>query len=258
LNTKFLLILGCFIVLASCGTRKVAEGNVNFDKKTREVVVGHESNEPEFKTLEASLRGSYENEDQDRSISLNLRIKKNETIWLSAKFAGLIPVAKILITKDRVRYYEKINGIYFDGNFKELSDWLGTDLDFKKVQNLLIGQALYSLRSENWQYSISERGYQLKSEPGKTIAKTFFIKPGSFRLLGEQLVREAQKQSVTVTYPEYQKIGEEAFPKKIEIIANQKADNTKISINYRSVNFDVNLSFPYEVPDSYEKTEIID
>lgn len=257
MKTKLLLLFGALILLSSCGSKKIAEARVNHDQKIRPVLRGHDNNAPEFKTLEASIRAGYKTDDQDRSISLSMRIKKNDTIWLSAKIAGMIPLAKVLITKKQVQYYDKINGVYFKGNYAELSDWLGTDLDYQKVQNLLVGQALYSLKDEKWDYDISERGYQLKSKPGKSIDKSFLIQPESYRLKAEQFVREAEQQSVTITYPEYQQVGDEVFPQKIEILANQKADNSKISIYYKSVNFDADLSFPYEVPENYERTTII-
>jgi hypothetical protein len=38
--------------------------------------------------------------------------------------------------------HEKINNSYFEGDFSSLSQWLGTDLDYSKIQNLLLGQAM--------------------------------------------------------------------------------------------------------------------
>jgi hypothetical protein len=34
----------------------------------------------------------------------------------------------------------------FEGDFSALSQWLGTDLDYNKIQNLLVGEALDDLR----------------------------------------------------------------------------------------------------------------
>jgi hypothetical protein len=43
----------------------------------------------------------------------------------------------------------KIKGTYFEGDFSALSQWLGTDLDYSKIQNLL--EALDDLKKENRQ-----------------------------------------------------------------------------------------------------------
>jgi hypothetical protein len=37
---------------------------------------------------------------------------------------------------------------YFEGDFSALSQWLGTDLDYNKIQNLLVGEALDDLQSK--------------------------------------------------------------------------------------------------------------
>jgi hypothetical protein len=47
-------------------------------------------------------------------------------------------MAKASITPTSVSYY----GTYFEGDFSALSQWLGTDLDYNKIQNMLLGEAL--------------------------------------------------------------------------------------------------------------------
>jgi hypothetical protein len=38
-----------------------------------------------------------------------------------------------------VSYYEKIKARILKGDFSALSQWLGTDLDYNKIQNMLLG-----------------------------------------------------------------------------------------------------------------------
>ncbi len=94
-------------------------------------------------------------------MTVNFRMKKDDTIWMSGQLLG-IPLAKVMITPNSVQFYEKITRTYFDGDFRLLSDLLGTPLDFQKVQNLLLGQTIYDLREERYQLTESARGYQLK------------------------------------------------------------------------------------------------
>jgi hypothetical protein len=48
---------------------------------------------------------------------------------------------KSIDNSNSVSYYEKIKGTYFEGDFS-VSQWLGTDLDYSKIQNLLVGKHL--------------------------------------------------------------------------------------------------------------------
>lgn len=249
---KLIMVCLCFI-LTACGTKNVLTSGKLKNATANKVIRRHHRSEPDFKTLQASLRGSYYNGDETQSIGISMRMRKNDTIWLSAKLAGLIPLAKVLITKNRVRFYEKINHSYFDGDFSLLSNWLGTDLDFEKVQDLLIGQAIYNLKDGTYNLETTEKGYRLLDLDASQIVKLFLIDKSNFRLVGQQFTREQNHQSVTVSYPKYQEKDKRIFPKKINIIVNQKNKTTKINIDYRSLDFNAPVSFPFKMPSDYKE-----
>lgn len=249
-NGLFLLLIS--IGIYSCGTKKAVFSSKNLAMK--KIIANHEKAVPEFKTFRGRLRAGYETKDQSQSISISIRMEKDEAIWLSAKLAGIIPLAKVLITPKQVKYYEKINKTYFVGDFRLLSEWLGTKLDFEKVQNLLIGQTIYDLDGAEYDMKETERGYEFQSEGERFLTKLFLLDPKTYKTKAQQLIRPKHNQSVTITYPEYQQIDGRYFPKEIAIIANQAGESTKIDITYRSLEFDVPVSFPFNIPSGY--TEI--
>ena len=80
--------------------------------------------------------------------SRNIRkIEKDKKIWLSASVFGF-PVAKGVITPDKVQYYVKINKTYFDGDFSEIQKIFGVPLDFTMLQNLLLGDRLFEMKAK--------------------------------------------------------------------------------------------------------------
>ena len=46
------------------------------------------------------------------------------------------------------------------------------------------------------------------------------------------------------------------MPKGITIIANEKESTTKINIDYRSLEFNQPVSFPFEIPSGYKEITI--
>src|SRR5699024_1707367 len=94
---------------------------------------------------------------------------------------------------------------YFDGNFALLSRWLGTPLNFQKVQHLLLGQALYPLDKNAYELTVKDNGYQLTSLTNSLIAKLFLVDKTHFRLKGQQFKRANAQESITISYPEYQR-----------------------------------------------------
>jgi hypothetical protein len=49
---------------------------------------------------------------------------------------------------------KKIKGTYFEGDFSALSQWLGTDLDYNKIQNMLLGEPLDDLSKGKYKESL--------------------------------------------------------------------------------------------------------
>lgn len=250
---KSVFLLFCLIAITSCGSRKTITGSSPVeDAAVAKVVQAHYANEADFETLQARIKVQFQNEEQNQSLTVSYRMEKDETIWISGSVLGF-PLAKVLITPENVKYYEKISGTYFDGDFEFLSELLGTPLDFQKVQNLLIGQTIYDLREERYKLTESQKGYQLAPATEEFLKKMFLLDTKNFRAVAQQISQVGTTRSVTVTYPAYQEVDGKVFPKQIKIIANEAGSNTQIDMEFRSVEFDVPVSFPFEIPSGYDE-----
>ncbi|MBQ4820140.1 DUF4292 domain-containing protein [Aquimarina sp. MMG016] len=220
------------------------------------IIANHYNRSFNFETLNAKIKVRYDDGKQSFSPSVTLRMQKDKTIWVSAKLLG-ITLAKAIITPEKVSYYEKINNTYFDGNFELLSDWLGTELDYDKVQHLLVGQALFNLRDDKYKSSVAGQNYQL--QPKKELElfeRLFLINPNSFKISAQQLKQPLENRNLSVNYQSYQKVGNQDFPKEIFIEALQENKKTTINIEYRTVDYNARVSFPFKIPSGYQEVTI--
>ena len=133
-----IVFIGLFFLVSCKSKQSVLESAANESLAAAKIISGHYENEKNFSTLNIRANAKYKDDKQSHSVTADIRIKKDEIIWINVKLLGF-PVAKALITPEKVSYYEKINNTYFEGDFSLLSNWLGTELDFNKVQNLLTG-----------------------------------------------------------------------------------------------------------------------
>ncbi|MFD0863080.1 DUF4292 domain-containing protein [Sungkyunkwania multivorans] len=252
-----LTILAMTIVLiAGCGANKAitAKGTLQ-PLTTKKIVKNHYKNQIDFTTITAKVKARYEDQRQSQSISVNLRMEKDEVIWLSASV--LIPVAKVMITKDRVSFYEKVNKTFFDGDFSFLSEVVGTDLDFEKVQNLLLGQAIFDLRKERFDSDSDTKNYVLMPEKEMALFNRMFkLEPLHFKMSEQRLEQPEENRRVRVSYPSYQDIQGRILPKEILVESLDGSNMTRIEIDYRSVKFNEKLSFPFKIPKGYDEIAV--
>lgn len=256
---KYLIITLVLLTIASCKTKKtIAEQTVSqeavVNNKAKEIIQKHYQNGLNFQT--ASIRTSADYQDKKQSISINadIRIKKDEIIWINLKFFG-IPMAKALITPTRVSYYEKVNNTYFDGDYSILTKMLGTDLDFQKVQNLLLGRPIDNLTKEDFIAEVADNLFQLKSKNKTDIEKAFSFETANY-LLKKQFINQTSKnRNVLVNYPSFTNQDNMFLPTGVNILANQK-DQVKIDVEYKKITFNEELSYPYSIPDGYSLIKI--
>jgi hypothetical protein len=207
-------------------------------------------------TLDARLNAKYNDKNTSVSIVVKLRLEKDKTIWMSATKMG-IPFAKLKITPNSVSYYEKLDKTYFDGDFSLLSKWLGTELDYEKVQNILLGQAILNLRKGKYDSKITNNTYELIPKKNEELfAILFFLNPENFKLEKQEISNPKKEQTLLVSYPNYANIDGEQIPKNIDITAIDTKNTTTINIEYKSVEFNKELTYPFSIPSGYKEINL--
>jgi len=254
-NLKIVIVI--LLVITSCKTTKKVISTSSIAKiSTKKIINNHYSNSFNKKTIYARLSVRYRSKNTSTTIGIKLRLEKDKTIWMSATKLG-IPIAKIKITPKRVIYYEKIKRTYFNGDFSLLSKWLGTELDYKKIQNILLGQAVLNLKKGKYNSVIDNNLYKLSPKKKKELfGILFFLNPTNFKLNKQEIYSPKKKQLLSVSYSNYKEINGEQFPKNINILATDNKNATTIKIEYRWVEFNKKLTFPFSIPRGYKEIKL--
>lgn len=250
LHFVFLVFLAS---LVSCKSKAViAEATATKKISADKIISNHYEVKKDFKTAYIKADVSYKDEKQSLNVSADVRIQKDEKILLSVRVFGYT-VAKALITPKEVKYYEKSGNKYFEGDYTTLSKWLGTDLDFQKVQNMLIGQAFDDLNKGKYDSSIEDGLYKLEDKSNKNTEKAFFFEASQFLIKKQEISQKAKNRMLKVNYPSHKDYPEIILPTELIIEALQDNSTTKINIEYKSATFNEELSFPYSVPDGFDR-----
>ncbi|WP_031426806.1 DUF4292 domain-containing protein [Flavimarina sp. Hel_I_48] len=248
-------ILFCFVLLLS-GCKSTRTAVTPEDLASAKIIESHYDTHFDFNTLAAKLKVRYKDEHTTQGVSVSLRMEKDKTIWMSASILG-ISLAKAKITPDHVQYYEKIDGTYFDGDFELLSELLGTALDFKQVQALLLGQPIFELNKGGYNAIAGQQNYLVVPKKQRDLFSLFFyLDPQRFTMQQQRLQQKNKDRELTVSYSDYaaQNIG--ILPEEVLVRAKEGDKTTEIDISYRNVEVNEEVSFPFEIPGGYKEIEL--
>lgn len=242
------------MVLASCGSTKKITDLENASAK--DLINAHKAASPEFKTLAGRVQLVYETEQKLQSITVSLRMKKDKNIWIKASVLG-ITIAKVSITPTSVSYYETIGKTYFQGDFALLGEWLGTPINFQQAQQMLLGQSIFTLNPAEYSATVFQNKFKIqpKQQPQNFI-HSLFLNPENFKVASETVSQPDNDRLLSIRYGDYQQIGAQFYPSSILIDTSEKGSKTKIEINYKKIDLNVDVSFPFEIPAGYEEIQL--
>lgn len=257
MNTYFnfpWLVSILFLVVMSCkSTDTLTSGKANLTLSKKEVLKAHFKVKPNFKTMQAKVRVVYTEGTKSQTHTVNLRMEMDQTIWINSA----LNLIRVMITPDKVQFYNKLDNTYFDGDFSYLSDLLGTELDYTKVQNLLLGNAIFDLDKNTYDMSVYEEAYLLKPKEQLALFELFYIvNPAHFKLNSQQLQQVKESRFLQVDYLKYQIFDKQSLPEQLKIIALEADSETIIELEIKSVSLNEAVRFPFKIPSGFDKIDL--
>lgn len=239
------------LLLSSCkSTKVITDGNADSGLSSKSLIKNHYNNQLVYKTISGRMKIDYSDGDSSQGVSVSLRMEKGKAIWISAPLG----IVKAYITPKRVSFYNKLENEYFDGDFSYLSNLLGTELNFEKVENLLLGQAIFNLKQEKYHIAINSGNYELKPKKAQELFKALFqIEPQNYKMAAQQISQPWENRLLEIKYKNYQEIDKKIFPNEIGIVATDGDSQTLIEIQYKNIEFNRNMNFPYKIPKGFKK-----
>ena len=251
---KYILLFT--IVLTSCKTKKnmIDANAVAKEISAKKVAKKHIAANFDNKTIDAKLKVNFNNGKTKQSLTVNMKIIKDEVIWL--KGSKFITVFKAKITPTSVSYYSPVFKNYFEGDFSMIEDLLGVEINFEQLQNLFLGQSLLNVKEKKQEVKIENNRYILFPEKQAELFDIFFtINPSHFKLDEQSIVNVSKGLRLDVTYPSYNLIEKVVFPSEINIKAKNEKSITDINLSYKSVFFDTDVKMSFNIPNGYKRLE---
>lgn len=245
-----MLMLGMVVAfVVSCGTKKSAStGEATSNISVEEMKALQEKLNLDYEVI--YLRGNVKYKDSEKSLptsSIDIRIKKDAIILVSVRFLG-VTIGKAKLTPQEFSYYEK-SGRYFTGDYAFLSKWLGVELNYNQVQQMLTGRPMEALTTK-FDSSIDKGFYEfLLNNKNSTIVYAFDVN-GDLREQGIAL--QDKEKELKIFYPDFQTTSIGRLPKQLRMRGEEANKTIEITVDYNQTTLNEDLGFPYRIPQGYE------
>lgn len=223
-------------------------------KAGKDLVTSLTNNAINFKTFSAKIKVEYEDaKGKKPDVTANIRMQKDSIIWISivGNFAFIsVEAFRVLITKNRVIILNKLDKQVEEHPFSFIEDIAKIPLDFKTLQDLIVGNPVY-LGDKVVSYKLTENRILL-STLGKYF-KNLLTLSASDNLIERSKLDDLDvtlNRTADLTYGDYENKTGRFFSTYREIVVAEKT-KVEIRLNFKQYDFNTELSYPFSVPKNY-------
>jgi len=256
LNCLKLILVGGMLLVSACKSPALPPSRTPMKEiQIKELTKSITKNQLRYQRFRSRVKTTYDDGKRKQQIIINLRMEKSKSIWMSANM--IVPIAKLLVTPEKVSFYEKFQKTYFEGDVSFINQKLDSRFEFSDLQNLLMGLPLTDINRGRWE-TISHPKYYILTPKSQKLRfrPTFFFDPNSFLLLEQRFMIPGTKNNLTIKYLNHQKLNGEFVPGEVQISLFDGKDLKRINMEYTRADFPDRLSTPFDIPSGYEPIEM--
>jgi len=203
-----------------------------------------------FNTFSGKARAKLDINGDSNDVTLNIRIKSDQKIWISITAIAGIEVARALITPDSILLINRLESSYIKQPFSYVNKFAGSQANYKTLESLMIGNAIPELVSEN---------SDLQTENGATVLSGTFSDFVFKMMLGADLKanqinlnNQGAAQMLQVMNSAFIQAGNKVIPSEIDLSSIVKDKKILVNLHYVKDEFDQPLDFPFSIPPRYK------
>lgn len=248
-------------------------GKCRLDYKSARTLSKHVK-EKEFKFEWVYAKANVESlvDEKEESFDIKVKIRKDSAMLISIQYLLGLEVAKVLITRDSVKFVNYIQKTYFKGDFAYINDLLNADIDYDVLQAVLFGNSAEFYDEDetklkpvtdrqNCHYMLStERKRKLKkiqigTSEIKNALQTLTLNPDNYKILKNEFVDPSTNRKFIANYSNFTQKDSVYAPYHvdIDIVAQKKAS---LKIDYVRIEKNAVQKLTLNIPAKYDAIQI--
>jgi len=255
-----LFSIGCLLLLFGCKAKKqLVAKRVSIDTVAKAVDLkvlklnAIRAAQTTFNTFSGKAHAKLNINGDSNDVTLNIRIKSDQKIWVSITAIAGIEVARVLITPDSVLLINRLQDVYIKKPFSYINKFAGSQANYKTLESLMIGNAIPELVSENSDLGVENGATVLSGNFSDFVFKTVLgpdLKPNQ-----TSLNNQGASQTLQVSNSAFIQAGNKVIPSQIDLSSMVKDKKILVNLHYVKNDFDQPLDFPFSIPPRYKPAE---
>ena len=209
-------------------------------------------NHIDFETFSSKIKVQYkDNRQRNYDFNAFVRIQKDSIIWISINAAFGIEAFRVFITPDSVKVMDKLDKNVQYRSVEYIREIVQLPVDFFTLQNLIVGNPVYLDSTRVIMYKERETSVSL-STMGNFFKQLLSLRKDDYAVLHSKLddVDVSRSRTADFTYNDYITISGRLFSTSRKITVAEKT-RLDVSLEYKQVEFDTPLSYPFNIPRNY-------
>lgn len=251
MKKRGLIGFGLLVVVGCKSLTPVATTSaIDTSLRPRAVQQQIEDNALRFERLQWRGLASLEREGKRQKVSVTLRLKQGEGIWVSGSV--IVPLARVFITPKQLQFYEKINRQYAQVDFRQVKKLLGAPVDYEMIERIITASPLDKRALKRAKLSFTQNSYVLSSRKrGVSLVWTY---DAAFRLISQEL--SDGETTVRVDYYGYTRIDDQWVPEQLNASLRGVDKTTKLRLQSKQTQLNGKFKMPFEIPKGYTKINL--
>lgn len=242
-------LLGCKVRKAVVVVPPTDAAKVMSSKKAENLAL-LKKNDLAFNTLALKGKAALDINGNTNNVSMNIRMKKDEMIWISVTAIAGIEVARVLITPDSLKVRNNFQNVYLKKPFSYVHTFTNKQVNFKLLQSIFSGNTIDDFMTEESELEQKDGVWVLKGQQQDLAYRVLF---NTLMKVQENNLNDVRSgKALKVVYGDYQKVADELFPSSMQISSMAGAKNVGLKLDFSKIERNLPLDFPFSVPGKYE------
>ncbi|GHS86297.1 hypothetical protein FACS1894201_07030 [Bacteroidia bacterium] len=202
----------------------------------------------EFEAFSANFRGNLEFDKQTNTFDGQLRIKKDEKIWLTIAKMG-IEVLRFCMTQDSIYVLNRMARTLMVRPVSYLTDMVGMSVDLSLVQRVLVGK-FEPYMGIDARITESNKGLAIQYQQDN-VEYDLNLDTQLFRWISLHL-SDPNLRTIQFDYSDYTTLENKQVPATVNIVIKSEIAMT-LQLRYSKMTLNQNLTFPFNYTENIQR-----